>query len=111
VDQWGLVDPVTARKPGRDLTYRGHAKPALKPYLRERGVRLCLDHPTVTDCRRAAPGPFPGVYVRMSPGECLRTWYLTEDPQLEAHFRAHPEDFVLLEAGEVAPPPGSRPRR
>jgi len=111
VDQWGLVDPVTAHKPGRDLTYRGHAKPALKPYLRERGVRLCLDHPTVSDCRRASPGPFPGVYVRMSSNECLRTWYLAEDPELTAHFRAHPADFQLLEADAGASPPASRERR
>jgi arabinofuranosyltransferase len=103
IDQWGLNDAFVAHQPwtAPALT-RGHVKFAPLSYLQSRGVNLYIQHPVICSCARPCREAKPNVFVRLSKGRCMRSWYLTQKPHLTAHFCAHSREFVL---NQVSCPP------
>ncbi len=102
IDQWGLNDRFTAHIKLRrflevdGFNARGHLKYAPLSYLRSRGVNLYVEHPTLCECDRPCREGKTDVFVRLDGGrECVRTWYLTQTPDLTRYFCSHPDLFVL----------------
>jgi hypothetical protein len=112
IDQWGLNDRYVAhRKSTRFL--RGHVKFAPIDYLQSRKVNLYIDHPIICSCTSPCRQPNPSVFVRLSDGSCLRTWYLTPTDQLTAYFCSHPKWFTLDHVrcpGAPNPAPATPPK-
>jgi arabinofuranosyltransferase len=96
VDQWGLTDSVLARQPVRQIEVRGHVKPASREYLAARHVNLVFDHPRLVKCSNPRRQNRAQVFFRLGDGdECVRSFYLTQTPELTRLFCGHPEHFVL----------------
>jgi hypothetical protein len=112
IDQWGLNDRFVAHQTlhhfieVEGFNARGHLKYAPLDYLLSRSVNLYMEHPMVCDCDHPCLEAKPDVFVRLGEegNECVRTWYLTQTPELTSYFCAHPELFVL--GGVVCPRTG-----
>jgi hypothetical protein len=101
IDQWGLNDRFISHIKLKNVIEvpgfngRGHLKYAPLNYLISRGVNLFMDHPAVCDCNNLCHENKPDVFVRLGhDNQCVRTWYLTQTPELTRWFCSHPE-FVL----------------
>jgi arabinofuranosyltransferase len=103
IDQWGLNDRETARQPFVHFI-RGHVKWAALGYLHERGVNLYIEHPVICSCSSPCREKRPNVFVRLGDGQCLRTWYMTQKPELTRHVCSHPADFLLNRVDCPKPP-------
>jgi hypothetical protein len=95
IDQWGLSEPYVRDQQAPPYYARGHVKPAPKEYLEKMGVQLQVGHPIFCSCEKPCRERKPNVFVRLEDGQCVRTWYLQQSPELTAHFCEHPEWFVL----------------
>lgn len=95
VDQWGLNEPYVQDQEPPKKYARGHVKFASEEYLRKMGVQLYVGHPTFCPCDKPCRQKKPNVFVKLENGQCVRTWYFQQSPELTKHFCAHPESFVL----------------
>jgi hypothetical protein len=88
---------------------RGHVKRASFEYLGERGVNLVFGHPMVSRCARPdAEVGRANVFVRDG-ASCIRSWYLTQTPELTRYFCSRPAQFLVTgmtcpQSGEAGAP-------
>src|SRR5205823_4226458 len=95
VDQWGINDHYVAHLPEVPINFRGHVKPAPREYIIEQRVNLYIEHPVICPCDGTCFENLPNVFVRLPSGRCMRSWYLTQTPELTRHLCSHPEAFLL----------------
>ena len=96
VDQWGLIDPTTARDgEARDPFVRGHLKPTSLQHIYEQGANLYFEHPHVCSCSQPCVEDLPNVFIRLEGDYCVRSWYIRPEPRLTEFLCSDPQRYIL----------------